>query len=88
VASAKQLNATLTNAPDHLDAQLDAIEKRFSPHSLRHGFVTLTLEAGVPLTDVQDAAGHDDPRTTCRYDRTRHRLDAAPTYALAASLAD
>jgi integrase len=64
------------------------IEKHLSPHSLRHGFVTLSLEAGVALTDVQDAAGHADPRTTRRYDRARHRLDAAPTYALAAALAE
>lgn len=50
-----------------------------SPHSLRHGFVTLALEAGATLTDVQDAAGHADPRTTRRYDRARHRLEHAPT---------
>jgi integrase len=55
---------------------------------LRHGFVTLALEAGATLTDVQDAAGHAEPRTIRRYDRARHRLDAAPTYALAAALAD
>lgn len=64
------------------------ITKRLSPHSLRHAFVTLALEAGSTLTDVQDAAGHADPRTTRRYDRARHRLDAAPTYALAAALAE
>jgi site-specific recombinase XerD len=64
------------------------ISKKLSPHSLRHGFVTLSLEAGATLTDVQDAAGHSDPRTTRRYDRARHRLDAAPTYTLAAALAD
>jgi integrase/recombinase XerD len=28
------------------------IDKRLSPHGLRHGFVTLALEAGVALTDV------------------------------------
>jgi integrase/recombinase XerD len=59
-----------------------------SQHTLRHGFVTLSHETGSPLTDVQDAAGHADPRTTRRYDRARHRLDAAPTYALAAALAE
>jgi integrase/recombinase XerD len=69
-------------------AKLAGIKNHFSPHSLRHGFVTLALEAGVTLTDVQDAAGHADPRTTRRYDRARHRLDAAPTYALAAALAE
>ncbi len=33
--------------------------------------VTLTLDAGMPLKDVQDSARHGDPRTTRRYDRAR-----------------
>ncbi len=45
------------------------ITKHISPHSLRHTAVTLALDAGVPLRDVQDMAGHADPRTTRRYDR-------------------
>ena len=53
------------------------------PHDLRHGFVTLSLDAGASLRDVQDAAGHADPRTTRRYDRARYNLDKHPTYALA-----
>jgi integrase/recombinase XerD len=57
-----------------------------TPHSLRHTFVTEALAAGVPLQDVQDAAGHADPRTTRRYDRSRHNLDHHPTYVLAAHL--
>lgn len=61
---------------------------RLSPHSLRHTFVTLAREAGVPLEDVQDAAGHADPRTTRRYDRGRHNLDRHPAYALGAFLAE
>jgi integrase/recombinase XerD len=62
--------------------------KRISPHSLRHSFVTLALDAGVTLRDVQDAAGHADPRTTRRYDHARNNLDRHPTYRLAAFLAD
>ena len=58
-----------------------------SPHTLRHGFVTAALDAKVPLRDVQDAAGHADPRTTRRYDRGRHALDRAATYAVATHLA-
>lgn len=61
---------------------------RISPHSLRHTFVTLSREAGAPLEDVQDAAGHADPRTTRRYDRGRHNLDRHPAYTLVAFLAD
>ena len=57
------------------------------PHDLRHAFVTLSLDAGASLRDVQDAAGHADPRTTRRYDRARHNLDKHPTYALAGLIA-
>jgi integrase/recombinase XerD len=56
------------------------------PHSLRVAFITGAREAGVPLEDVQDAAGHADPRTTRRYDRGRHSLDRHASYALAAWL--
>jgi site-specific recombinase XerD len=56
------------------------------PHDLRHAFVTLALDTGASLRDVQDAAGHADPRTTRRYDRARHNLDRHPTYALATYL--
>ncbi len=37
------------------------IDKRISPHSLRHSFITAALDAGVPLRDVQEAASHADP---------------------------
>lgn len=57
-----------------------------TPHSLRHTFVTESLAAGIPLQDVQDAAGHLDPATTRRYDRSRLSHDRHPTYALAAHL--
>ncbi len=60
---------------------------RLSPHSLRHSAITAALDAGVSLRDVQDYAGHADPRTTRRYDRARHSLDRHATYALAAYLA-
>lgn len=53
------------------------------PHDLRHTFVTLSLDAGASLHDVQDAAGHADPRTTQRYNRARFNLDKHPTYTLA-----
>ena len=63
-----------------------AAASRLSPHSLRHSFATELLGAGVPLQDVQDAMGHADPRTTRRYDRSRHNLDRHPTYKMASQL--
>jgi integrase len=56
------------------------------PHSLRVAFITGAREAEVPLEDVQDAAGHADPRTTRRYDRGRHSLDRHASYAVTAWL--
>lgn len=68
----------------HRLARAAGMTKKISPHSLRHTFVTLSLDAGVSLRDVQDAAGHADPRTTRRYDRARHSHDRHPTYRLTA----
>jgi hypothetical protein len=40
------------------------------------------------LQDVQDVLGHVNPRTTRRYDRSRHNLDRSPNYLLASALTD
>ncbi|HUP15612.1 MAG TPA: tyrosine-type recombinase/integrase [Acidimicrobiia bacterium] len=50
-------------------AKRGGIDKRVTPHTLRHAFITAALDAGAPLRDVQEAASHADPRTTMRYDR-------------------
>jgi integrase/recombinase XerD len=70
-----------------LRAALDGAGE-ISPHSLRVAFVTGAREAGVPLEDVQDAAGHADPRTTRRYDRGRHSLDRHASYAVTSWLGE
>lgn len=57
-----------------------------TPHSLRHSYATEALRLGAALQDVQDALGHADPRTTRRYDRSRHNLDRSPSYLLATAL--
>ena len=60
------------------------------PHTATAGksrrFATELLGNGIPLQDVQDAMGHADPRTTRRYDRSRHNLDRHPTYQMATQL--
>ena len=68
-------------------ARRAGIAKRITPHSLRHTFVTLALDSGAELRDVQDAAGHRSPVTTRRYDRGRAALDRHPAYRLAAHVA-
>jgi integrase len=57
-----------------------------SPHSTRHTYATLALDAGVELRDLQDAMGHADPRTTRRYDRNRNNLNRSPGNVLAGYL--
>jgi len=74
--------------PVYIQAHPVSPVSRSYPHSLRHAFGTAALDAGVPLRDVQDAMGHADPRTTRRYDRSRHSLDRHATYAVAAFLDD
>ena len=59
-----------------------------SPHSLRHSYATESLRLGAALQDVQGALGHADPRTTRRYDRSRHNLDRSPNYLLATALTE
>ena len=63
-----------------------AAPDRVHPHLLRHTWVTLALAEGAEITDVQDGAGHADPRTTQGYNSGRHRLDRHPTYLIAARL--
>ena len=46
-----------------------------SPHGLRASFVTLALEGGAKLQQVQYAAGHSDPATTERYQKRKFNLD-------------
>ena len=68
------------------DAGIQAWDQ-LSPHCLRHSAITFALDAGAALRDVQDYAGHKDPRTTRRYDHARDSLDRNAAHAVAAYLA-
>jgi len=50
-------------------------EKKITPHSLRHTFITNCIDGGAPVHRVQYAAGHSEPRTTMRYYRNAENLD-------------
>jgi integrase/recombinase XerD len=58
------------------------ITKRVTPQTLRATMITLSLDAGVTLRDVQESAGHVDLETTRRYDRRMTRMDRHATYRL------
>ena len=52
------------------------------PHSLRVAFITGAREAGVPLEDVQDAAGHADPEPLAVTTAAATRLTGMPRMPL------
>lgn len=56
--------------------------KRITPHSMRHTFATLALDAGRDIRDVQEALGHCSIETTMRYNRARSTVERAPTHSL------
>ncbi len=56
-------------------AFMAGIKKKITPHSLRHTFVTLAIDGGAKLVQVQTAARHSDPKTTMRYYRNRDNMD-------------
>ena len=51
-------------------------------HSLRVTALTTARERGSDIIDIQDFAGHADPRTTLTYIRSRDRLSERPAYVL------
>ena len=58
------------------------LDGRLSPHQFRATGITLLLDKGHPLHRVQQWAGHSDPVTTQRYNRSRDSLEHSPAPAL------
>lgn len=58
--------------------------KSVTPHGLRHSFVTLALDAGVPERDIIDSTSHSDTRMLRYYDRNRGGIERNATHAVAA----
>lgn len=66
---------------DGLVSQL-GLDPNVSVHSLRVTALTTARERGSDIIDLQDFAGHADPRTTLTYIRSRDRLSKSPAYLL------
>jgi len=60
------------------------IDKRITPHSFRHTFITLALDSGVSVRDVQHSVGHRDARQVAYYDRNRESLPRNATHFVSA----
>ncbi len=58
------------------------LDPNVTVHSLRVTALTTARERGSDIIDLQDFAGHADPRTTLTYIRTRDRLSKSPAYVL------
>jgi len=56
---------TLTNIVRKRTKEILGVAR--SPHALRHTFVSMALDAGAPLHEVQEYVGHESPSTTMRY---------------------
>ena len=60
-------------------AKRAGIDKKLSPHSLRHSYATHQLEAGADLASVQNLLGHADVRDTMIYlHLSKRHLQCAP----------
>jgi integrase/recombinase XerD len=58
------------------------LDPNVTVHSFRATALTTARERGSDIIDLQEYAGHADPRTTLTYIRSRDRLNKSPAYVL------
>lgn len=58
--------------------------KRITPHSFRHSFMTLSLDAGVSVRDMVNSMGYSDSKMITYYDRNRESLPRHAAHMMSA----
>lgn len=60
------------------------VTKHITPHSFRHTHITMALDAGVGLRDLQNSMGYADARQLAHYDRNKDSLYRNATHLVSA----
>lgn len=67
-------------------AKQAGIRKTITPHSLRHTHVTIALDRGHNLRDLQNSMGYADGRQLARYDRNKTSFGKSATWTVTSAI--
>ncbi len=80
----ERMDQKAANRVIHRIARAAGVDKRITPHSLRHTHITLALNAGVSVRDVVNSMGYADARQVSYYDRDKDSLARNATHMVSA----